>query len=114
MTLFFQLDVAAGLHTFVFNVTEVAPSHIFGIDFVVYNSTVETTPVGSTVQPNTSSTTATHKKSHRTSIIVGATLGAFAFALVLLAVLCYCRRRQRTQKSKSTWDVVTKKAKTDA
>ncbi|KAJ7288333.1 hypothetical protein C8J57DRAFT_1214508 [Mycena rebaudengoi] len=44
MTLFFQLDVAAGLHTFVFNVTEVAPSHIFGIDFVVYNSTVETTP----------------------------------------------------------------------
>ncbi|KAJ6585010.1 hypothetical protein B0H19DRAFT_1319911 [Mycena capillaripes] len=104
MAEFFRADLKAATHTLVFNVTEVAPSHVFGIDFVVYNSTDTTPPMGSTVQAPLSSS----RHAHRTRIIVGATLGALA-GLVLLGVLIFLYKRSRSRKTKSTkWDVVSK------
>jgi hypothetical protein len=61
MTEFFRADLTAGTHTLVFNVTEVAPSHVFGVDFVLYNSSVDTSPKGSTVQGSTAASSRSKK-----------------------------------------------------
>lgn len=106
MAQFFQADLEAGLHTLVFNVTEVAPSHVIGIDFVLYNSSVDTAPTGSTVQ---APIVGSSRRTSHTRTIVGATLGALA-GLALLALLVFFYRRKWSRKTKPTspWDVVTK------
>ncbi|KAJ6559170.1 hypothetical protein DFH09DRAFT_1162112 [Mycena vulgaris] len=104
MTEFFHVELEAGMHTLVFNLTEVAPSHVIGIDFVVYNSSVDTSTVQSPIVTSP-------KKTDHTRIIVGATLGVLAaLALFGLLIFIYRRRRSRNAKTTSgaTWDVVTK------
>ncbi|KAJ7134649.1 hypothetical protein C8R44DRAFT_829090 [Mycena epipterygia] len=104
MSQFFHADLEAGTHTLVFNVTEVAPSHVIGIDFVLYNSSDTT----SGTSPVKAPVVAPSKKTSHTGVIVAATLGTLA-ALVLLALLLFLYRRRRSSKSKtSEWDVVTK------
>ncbi|KAJ6613322.1 hypothetical protein B0H10DRAFT_2049186 [Mycena sp. CBHHK59/15] len=105
----FRADLEAGTHTLIFNVTEVAPSHVIGIDFVLYNSSVDSLPpASSTVQ----SPTVASKKTNHTRIIVATTLGSLA--AILLLALFFFLRRTRVLKSKSTststakWDIVTK------
>jgi len=102
----FHADLTAGTHTLVFNVTGVAPSHVFGIDFVLYNSSVDTSPEGSTVQAPVASSS---RSKHHTRIIVGAVLGTLA-GLVLVGLLLFLYKRSRSRKPKSTskWDVVTR------
>jgi hypothetical protein len=102
MTEFFRADLTAGTHTLVFNVTEVAPSYVFGVDFVLYNSSVDTSPKGSTVQGSTAASS--HSKKH-TRTIVGAVIGAVA-GVVLFGVLLFLYKKSRSRKSQ--WDVVTK------
>jgi hypothetical protein len=106
MTEFFHADLEAGMHTLVFNVTELAPSHSIGIDFVLYNSSVHTS---STTQPPVS---APSKRPTRTRIIVGSTLGGLACAVALALLFLLYRRRPRRKtippKSESNLDVVSK------
>ncbi|KAJ7044152.1 hypothetical protein C8F04DRAFT_942736 [Mycena alexandri] len=103
MTEFFHADVPAGTHTLVFNVTEVAPSHVFGVDFVLYNSTVDTSsPEGSTVQ------TPVARHPNHTRIIVGATIGSIAALVLLCSLLCLYKRSKSRKPTASNWDVVTK------
>ncbi|KAF8147331.1 hypothetical protein K438DRAFT_485476 [Mycena galopus ATCC 62051] len=96
MSEFFHVDLAAGIHTLVFNITEVAPSHFFGIDFVAYNSSVDTSPDGSTVQaPVTSGRT-----KHRTGIIVGSVIGVLA-GVVFVGLLLFLYKKSRSRKPKT-------------
>ncbi|KAJ7459879.1 hypothetical protein FB451DRAFT_1271832 [Mycena latifolia] len=92
MLQFFHADLEAGMHTLVFNITEVSPSHVIGIDFVL--------------RPVNSPVVASSNKTNHTHIIVGATLGSLA-ALALLASLFFLYRRSRKTKATSKW-VVTK------
>ncbi|KAJ7675799.1 hypothetical protein DFH06DRAFT_1435296 [Mycena polygramma] len=105
----FHADLEAGTHTLVFNMTDVAPSHAFGIDFVLYNSSAETLPAGSTDQAPGASPPR-HTNSNRTGVIIGATLGTVA-ALVVLGLVFFLFRRSRARaksESSSDWDVVSK------
>jgi hypothetical protein len=105
MSEFFNANLEPGTHTLLLNVTEVAPGHVFGIDFVLYNSSVETSPAGSTVQAPVASS----RHTNRTRTIVGATLGALAgLALLGLIVFLYLKPRSRKTKSTSKWDVISK------
>ncbi|KAJ7109753.1 hypothetical protein C8R43DRAFT_179340 [Mycena crocata] len=106
MAQFFHADLEPGMHTLVFNVTDLAPSQLFGIDFVVYNSSLDATPSGSVTAPITASS---KKTGHHTGTIVAATFGSLA-ALVLVGLFFFIHRRRtsRKLKTKSDWDVVTK------
>ncbi|KAJ7784535.1 hypothetical protein B0H16DRAFT_301472 [Mycena metata] len=103
MTELFHADVAAGTHALVFNVTQLAPTHVFGVDFVLYNSTVDIAPPeGSTVQDPLA------RHTNHTRIIVGATIGSIA-GLVLLGFLVCLYKRSRSRKPRaSNWEVVPK------
>ncbi|KAF7365195.1 hypothetical protein MVEN_00391100 [Mycena venus] len=105
MTQFFHADLTAGTHTLVFNITELAPSHVFGVDFVLYNSSVDTLPKGSAVQAPVASSSGSK---HHTRIIVGSVVGALAgLALVGFFLFLYKKSRSRNSKSPSRWNVVT-------
>ncbi|KAF7346348.1 hypothetical protein MSAN_01862500 [Mycena sanguinolenta] len=101
MSQFFHIDLAAGTHTLVFNLTEIAPSHVFGIDFVSYNSSVNTLASGSTVQaPVASSRTKNHAR-----IIAGAVVGALAgVALIILLLFLYRRSRSRKRTGRRVFN----------
>ncbi|KAF7299550.1 hypothetical protein HMN09_00960200 [Mycena chlorophos] len=93
-------DVPAGAHTLKLNFTHIAPSHMYGVDFVVYNSTVHTTPVtpGTALQQESSST-----NEQKTHIIEASTVGAIAalvLLLVALVVIVVCRRRRPRRSPK--------------
>ncbi|KAJ7672733.1 hypothetical protein B0H17DRAFT_947594 [Mycena rosella] len=110
MVQLFHADLDAGTHTLVFNLTELAPAHVIGIDFVLYNSSVHNTaPIGSVHGPSpVTAGAASLKKTHHMRTIVGATLGSLAgVVLVGLLLFLYRRRRSRNATKASNWNVVT-------
>ncbi|KAJ7069704.1 hypothetical protein C8F01DRAFT_1113650 [Mycena amicta] len=103
MVLLCRVDVpAGGVHTFMLNVTQIAPSHSYGIDFIVYNSSAHTSPppgAGSAIQEPLQGSS----KTHRIRVIVGSTIGAVAaLALLLIVLILVVCRRIRTRRS-SKW-----------
>ncbi|KAK7048384.1 hypothetical protein R3P38DRAFT_2869005 [Favolaschia claudopus] len=103
--LFFVDALSPSTHTLVFNMTDVAPSHFFGIDFIVYNSSASTVPKGSTSIPTGGSTSKNH-----TGTIVGAVVGSVAgVVLVALFLFLYQRNRRGNSQQRSTpWNDIRK------
>ncbi|KAF7298950.1 hypothetical protein MIND_00843100 [Mycena indigotica] len=96
-----QADVPAGRHNFMLNFTHVVPSHSYGFDFIVYNSSVHTSPPpGAALQQSPQSHS--HSKTHNIGVIVGSTLGALAALTLFCVLVLFVYRRRKTPQSKWT------------
>lgn len=103
MTEFFHADVPAGRHTLLINLTDIALPRAFGIDFIAYNTSVDsvTSLPGYEQTPTTNAAPQNVGASSNGSqkwAIVGGVLGAVLFLAILLLVFLVWMYRHRKQK----------------
>ncbi|EFI27200.1 hypothetical protein CC1G_15025 [Coprinopsis cinerea okayama7 len=103
MTEFFRAELQPGAHTLIVNLTEIASSQAFGIDFIAYNSSVDSIrslPGFDLAAGNAATKSESDRAGSSNSqkyAILGGVLGAVGFLLLMGLAFFIFKRRQSKQ-----------------